>query len=1100
MQNRYRCKPQRDSEEVDMQSEQKHSCRFATRFVNGTSCLIAGLICAASFNLNFAGNVFATEHRGRNVTNAVPIASDADQPLIAATRIVPPLMSVKSINTKRATTQIALTHIQLKNARTVVAIADGRLLQSTDKGDWQDIGPIGARSIAATQFLNTDTGFAIERDDDTPRIWRTDDGGNNWQVNALPLAGEYATVKLHFADAINGFVIAKIPSSANFSFARLYATHDAGQTWRELAQPPAMGEIKFATPMHGWLLGGAAGRALYQTNNGGESWQRVVPTAALESDASITTELAMPIFSNGVFVLPALTTTQLKHGTSQMLSQFAIDEDASLALLSHATVFAGAKAARLINADQSIFLAGDVYSLRATLLNAASLPVLVDPTATAAFVSERHGARWVVTNDGICNDKKDCTTIQQVLSVDAFGDSFAIRSPVAARDTLLDKRVVQSTRRGFDACTAQSVSTLQAWFTNSPYKDVNFYMGGRNRACTQANLNSSWVTSALNQGWNLIPTWVGYQSPSSICTGCAAFSTSAATARTNGISEADLAANAAETLGLTKPNIIYYNLEKYNVETAAEPAFVDGWSAQIRARGYVPGMYVHWTNVASFASITNPPQSVWVARWSGSGGTGPTTAPNPDAITGVSNTIFVNNRIWQHYGDVNQTWGGVAIAIDMNVANGPVVGKDVTAQPQTITFGALSNRVINTAAFNLSATASSGLAVIFVSQTPTICTVTGTRATLLAVGTCTFRASQSGDSSYSAAANVDQSFSIAQQTQTITFAALPSRILSTVTFDLNAATSSGLLASYTSLTTSVCTVNGERLLTIALGTCTVRASQAGNSKVVAATSADQSFAVVAQSTCSLTVATNDCDMDGIPNGIEASVTRSSSTKDNDVFTVTKLFIMQAYRDFLKREATATEITNWTTEFNAGRQTRASMIESFLTSADFGVKHAPVARLYFAAFNRVPQWSGQQYWAGQLGTKTIAQIADAFVASSEFVTTYGTLDDTSFVNRAYQNTLGRAPTSTELTTALNELASATKTRGGVLAVLSESTTHQNATRNEINITMIYWGMLQRRADQSGFDYWLGQLDTAAKTTQGVISSFLSATEYRTRFMP
>ncbi len=1098
-----------------MQREYKHSNRFVGYFVSRFISPVA-LPKLAGFTFCGVGAAFSlalASHTPAHALERFTVETESSAPgtLIPVTRIAQP---TAKLDMSAAASQAKLTYIQLKSAKTAVAIADSRVMQSHGDGAWQDINPSPTSKISTLQFLDSDRGFAIDREQSPPQLWRTSDGGLHWHANALPLTGEFGSIKMHFIDANNGVVIARLPSSANFSNARLYMTSDAGVTWQALARPPIMGEIKFVSATRGWILGGADGRTLVQTVNGGKTWQLI----SVADNISTSTAYAMPIAVNATstinttsdsFIVPALSTSL--HGingarsTSQVLSQFRLDASGALTLLSRASVISGGEPARLVNADQSIVLAGNVYSLRAATSGASgaiSLPVIVEPAGTLAFFAERDGARWAVMSDGICSSKQDCATMQQIATVDAFGDVSELDSPRTAASAFQQKRVVQSTNRGFDVCEVPSLSTMQTWYNSSPYKDANFYYGGRNRACkTQPLLTSSWITGTLNQGWNLLPTWVGYQSPSTSCSGCGVFSTNATTARTQGIDEANLAADAAEALGLTKPNIVYFNLEQYNTETQSEKSFIDGWSAQIRARGYVPGMYVHWSNVQSFVSLANPPQAVWVARWSGTAGNGPSTIPDPNAITSVPNNIFVNNRVWQHWGELGQTWGGINIAgIDMNVANGPVVGKDVAQQSQTISFGVLSDRVINTAAFNLSAAASSGLAVTFISATPSTCTVTGTRATLLGVGTCTFRASQAGNASYFAATNVDQSFNIGAQSQTITFSALPSRVLSSVTFDLNATTSSGLLPAYSSLTTSVCTVNGDRLSTVALGTCTVRAAQAGNAKVIAAANVDQSFQVIAISACNTSVTTGDCDLDGIPNGIEASVSKSPTTRDNDVFTVTKLFIMQTYRDLFKREATSTEINNWTTEFNAGRQNRTTMIESFLTSSDFGVKHAPVARLYLAAFNRVPQWSGQQYWAGQVGTKTIAQIADAFVSSAEFITAYGTLDDTPYINRIYQNTLARAPTSTELNNALNALAGGTSTRGGLLADLSESTANQNTTRSEVNTIMIYWIMLQRRADQSGFDYWVNQLDTAAKTTQGVISSFLGSAEYRTRFLP
>ncbi len=89
-------------------------------------------------------------------------------------------------------------------------------------------------------------------------------------------------------------------------------------------------------------------------------------------------------------------------------------------------------------------------------------------------------------------------------------------------------------------------------------------------------------------------------------------------------------------------------------------------------------------------------------------------------------------------------------------------------QSQTITFGSLPNQTLGSAPFTLSATASSGLPVSFASTTTSVCTVSGTTATLVAVGTCTIQATQAGNANYSAATPVSQSFQVGDATFTIT--------------------------------------------------------------------------------------------------------------------------------------------------------------------------------------------------------------------------------------------------------------------------------------------------------------------------------------------
>ncbi len=92
----------------------------------------------------------------------------------------------------------------------------------------------------------------------------------------------------------------------------------------------------------------------------------------------------------------------------------------------------------------------------------------------------------------------------------------------------------------------------------------------------------------------------------------------------------------------------------------------------------------------------------------------------------------------------------------------------VSTGSQTISFASLGGKTYGDASFDLSATASSGLAVSFASATTATCTLTGSTVTIVAAGTCTINANQAGDSNYVAAPQVQQSFTIARKALTIT--------------------------------------------------------------------------------------------------------------------------------------------------------------------------------------------------------------------------------------------------------------------------------------------------------------------------------------------
>ena len=83
----------------------------------------------------------------------------------------------------------------------------------------------------------------------------------------------------------------------------------------------------------------------------------------------------------------------------------------------------------------------------------------------------------------------------------------------------------------------------------------------------------------------------------------------------------------------------------------------------------------------------------------------------------------------------------------------------------------------------------------------------------------------------------------ALSSQTITFPALSGRAYGVPPFTVSATASSGLPVSFASLTLPVCTTSGNTVTIVAAGTCTIRASQAGNPKYSAAANVDQSLQV-----------------------------------------------------------------------------------------------------------------------------------------------------------------------------------------------------------------------------------------------------------------
>ena len=162
------------------------------------------------------------------------------------------------------------------------------------------------------------------------------------------------------------------------------------------------------------------------------------------------------------------------------------------------------------------------------------------------------------------------------------------------------------------------------------------------------------------------------------------------------------------------------------------------------------------------------------------------------------------------------------------------------------------------APFNITATASSNLPVIFSSGNTSIATVSGNTVTIVAAGTVSITANQVGDANYFAAAPVSQNLVVGKGNQTITFNAPPSPTEGGPAFPLGGAASSGLPITYVAITTDHISISGTSGVPLIAGLATVRATQPGNTSYNAAASVDQTFCIKpAKPTITVTNATTN---------------------------------------------------------------------------------------------------------------------------------------------------------------------------------------------------------------------------------------------------
>ncbi|EAY28086.1 NHL domain-containing protein [Microscilla marina] len=157
---------------------------------------------------------------------------------------------------------------------------------------------------------------------------------------------------------------------------------------------------------------------------------------------------------------------------------------------------------------------------------------------------------------------------------------------------------------------------------------------------------------------------------------------------------------------------------------------------------------------------------------------------------------------------------------------------------QTISFGLGSDatKKVGEAAFALTGTASSGLAVSFSSSNTSVATISGNLVTIVGAGTATITATQAGNDNYAPAPAVARTLTVNKHAQVVSFdlGSDASKKVGAPVFTLTGTASSGLAVSFSSSNASVVIVSGNLAVIVGAGTATVTANQAGNEKYASA--------------------------------------------------------------------------------------------------------------------------------------------------------------------------------------------------------------------------------------------------------------------------
>jgi photosystem II stability/assembly factor-like uncharacterized protein len=585
------------------------------------------------------------------------------------------------------------------------AATRNKLFWTTDDGlRWRDITPKEAKvgtTISAVFFLDSSNGWVLlarGAGDEQPEfeLATTGDAGTEWATSRIripalnpPEATLTGAGYMYFLDPSHGWINLSVASGSAFHPGAALSTQDGGRTWNWVPMGAgSAGPIMFTTPQDGWILSPDQ-TELYVTHDASKSWHLVSLVAPPVARASGETANAyyMPTFSDS------------RQGT--MIASFPNSAPVLYRSLDGGVDWAPTRllpstGPSAISVSGSTFFAALVSPSALTLTKLDLREAHSQPTTEKADIkgiSGLRGVRAALDLSHFFDDQHGWVLAGELLSTSDAGATWTDVTPEGARPrfspaspsrgrsrTLRPDYVLGSSRirrdeedsspqtvlgfdSGFVLCTPtgcstqQSLSYMQTWMNSSPYYATSLYLPSKNHT-SDPNLNSTWVSGVLSQGWSLIPIWVGGQSPcackpnTGTYPNCSLYTTlipnTVSAAGKQGVTDAKTAEGTAAGLG-AGGLIIYKDIENYDPSIVLSngvscggvvSAYLGGWDTQLKNDGYSSGAYGNPTPIAKWWSQVSPlPNDIWIAQANNQ-----ITVWNVGTKYGMTDAMWPNNQ------------------------------------------------------------------------------------------------------------------------------------------------------------------------------------------------------------------------------------------------------------------------------------------------------------------------------------------------------------------------------------------------------------------------------------------------------------------------
>jgi photosystem II stability/assembly factor-like uncharacterized protein len=624
-----------------------------------------------------------------------------------------------------------LRYIKLISPQDGWTATDHKVYLTADGGDhWKEVTPTTIKpmaKIAGAFFLNASSAWVLYSDYDNEKdhsiymVAYTTDFGNSWSYSTLSQPkGQNAEISgaahVYFIDQQHGWINLSVGTGLAFHRGAVIATTDGGKNWRWTpSNVLSRGEIKFTTLKDGWVLSDEF--QLYVTHDAATSWQEVKLKAPPELKLNDPEPgYTMPVWKDSTH---GLLTAAFSSDAGTKVLQYKTDDggsswtfyrvpssiDGVSCSVGSSLIFASLSGDHKNVVTSKVPLDGTSEQAVVKSFFVGNVPNLGD-VREISFADEKNGwinaSRLLATHDGGAS-WKEVTPKQTHVAHLKVEDLRPLGSrsrpdsgaPVASAVNMrlgFDKQLVFDPGCPMHCSVQTSIGYMQTWWNESPYFVTSLYLpgSGANQRVDHdlAGTNGpTWVSAVQQQGWALIPIWVGKQSPCACANAngvygvtCTPFADLISTTSpdADGTAEANSASTAAAAIGVGS-TIVYKDLENYD-PTVVLPngatcgsvvdTFLSYWTSTIHGDGNLSGAYGSPTDGTNWHTSTSPlPDDVWMAKYD-----------NAATIWGLNygllNQYWPNHqRIKQYVGNTPETFGGTpSFSVDVDIMHATLAG------------------------------------------------------------------------------------------------------------------------------------------------------------------------------------------------------------------------------------------------------------------------------------------------------------------------------------------------------------------------------------------------------------------------------------------